>query len=154
MCDEEYIGGDIQDLWERYKEHLKEPSPIYGHSNQTGHSTNPGNFTITGSEDHSLARTIKESIHIRVNNPALNRSVGRYNLHHIWDRVLFHTPDLYVSNDNRHVHRTSFSWHAQPIATNRHAHRTTEQTYHMKHIKIYIDKSKNWVVLPIPMVIC
>ena len=39
-----------------------------------------------------VARIIKESIYIRVNKPTLNRTVGKYNLHHIWDRVLFATP--------------------------------------------------------------
>ena len=59
-----------------------------------------------------LARTIKESVYIRVTNPTLNRSVGKYNLHHLRDRVLFNTPDLKINNDNGHVHRTSFSGHA------------------------------------------
>ena len=40
----------------------------------------------------SLARAIKESFYIRVNNPTLNRNVGKYNLHHIKDRALFSTP--------------------------------------------------------------
>ena len=52
------------------------------------------NFTSIGREDHGLARTIKESIYIRVNNPTLHRNVGKNNLHHIWDRVLFNIPDL------------------------------------------------------------
>ena len=56
--DEEYIGGTSRTFWERYKEHLKEPLPIYGHSNHSGHSTNPDKFTIIGREDHGLARTI------------------------------------------------------------------------------------------------
>ena len=88
------------------------PSPIYGHSNQSGHSNNLDNFTIIGREDHGLAGTIKESIYIRVNNPTLNRNTGTYNLPHIWDRDLFDTPDLKVSNSNGHVHRIFFSVHA------------------------------------------
>ena len=84
VCDEEYIGETSRTFWERYKEHLKEPSLIYGHSNNSGHSTNHVNFTIIGREVHALARTIKESICRRVNNQTLNRNVGKYNLHHIW----------------------------------------------------------------------
>ena len=103
---------------------MKEPSPIHGHSSQSEHNTSPDNFTIVGREDHGLARTIKESIYIRVNNPTLNRNVGKYNLHHIWDRVLINTPDLKISNDNRHAHRTPFSGLAQSIPTKRHVHRT------------------------------
>ena len=103
---------------------------MYGQSYQSGHSTDPDNFTIIGKEDHGLARTIKESIYIRVNNSTLNRNVGKYNLHHILDRVLFNTPDLKISNDNRHVQRTYFSRHAQSIPINRHVHRTIGHTRH------------------------
>ena len=62
---------------ERFKEHLKEPSLIHVYNSQTGHSTTPDNFNIIGRKDHGLARTIKESIYIRVNNPILNRNVGK-----------------------------------------------------------------------------
>ena len=41
-----------------------------------------------------LARTIKESIYIRVNTPTLNQNIGKYTLNHIWDRVLFNNPGL------------------------------------------------------------
>ena len=69
MCDEEHIGETSRTLEERYKEHLKEPSPIHVHSTETAHNTTPDNFNIIGREDHGLARTIKESTYIRVNNP-------------------------------------------------------------------------------------
>ena len=46
------------------------------------------NFSIIGREVHGLARTIKEPMYIRVNNPTLNRNIGKYNLNHIWERVL------------------------------------------------------------------
>ena len=45
-CNEEYIGKTSRTFGERYKEHLKEPSPICAHSTQTGHSTTPENFNI------------------------------------------------------------------------------------------------------------
>ena len=41
-----------------------------------------------------LARNIKESIFTRVNNPTLNRNICKFNLPHIWDRVLLNTPGL------------------------------------------------------------
>ena len=41
-----------------------------------------------------LARNIKESIYIRVNNPSLNNNIGKFNLSHIWDRVLLNTNGL------------------------------------------------------------
>ena len=41
-----------------------------------------------------MARAIKEAIYIRVNNPTLNRNIGKYNLPHIWDNILFSIPEL------------------------------------------------------------
>ena len=51
-------------------------------------------FQIIGREGHNLARNIKESIYIRVNNPSLNNNIGKFNLSHIWDRVLLNTKGL------------------------------------------------------------
>ena len=93
-CDDEYIGETSRTIGERYKEHLKAPSAIHCHSNQTGHTTNQNNFQIIGREGHNLARNIKESIYIRVNNPTLNNNIGKFNLSHIWDRVLLNTKGL------------------------------------------------------------
>ena len=93
-CDEEYIGESGRTFAERYKEHLKAPSPIFLHQNSTGHTTTLNNFKIIAREDNSLARTIRESIYIRVNNPTLNRNIGKYNLPHIWDKILFSIPEL------------------------------------------------------------
>ena len=99
-CDDEHIGKTSKTFGERYKEHLKDPSPIHQYSNHTGHSTSPNTFQIIGREGHSLARNIKESIFIRVNNITLNRNIGKFNLPHIWDRILLKTPGL---NLKRHV---------------------------------------------------
>ena len=93
-CDDEYIGETSRTFGERYKEHLKAPSAIHYHSTITGHSTNHNNFQIIGREGHNLARNIKESIYIRVNNPSLNNNIGKFNLSHIWDRVLLNTKGL------------------------------------------------------------
>ena len=93
-CDEEYIGEMSRTFGERYKEHLKVPSAIHHHSSQTGHPTNHNNFQIIGREGQNLARNIKESIYIRVNNPTLNNNIGKFNLSLIWDRVLLNTKGL------------------------------------------------------------
>ena len=93
-CDDEYIGETSRTFGERYKEHLKDPSPIHHHNNQTNHPINHNNFQIIGREGHHLSRYIKESIFIRVNNPTLNSNVGKFNLPHIWDRVLTNIPGL------------------------------------------------------------
>ena len=103
-CGEEYIGETSRTLGECYREHLKEPSPIHAHSQHTGHQLNPDQFNIIGREDQDLSRLIKESIYIRVNNPTLNRNIGKFNLSHIWDRVLFSTPNLKTAFPYGYVH--------------------------------------------------
>ena len=92
-CGEEYIGETSRTVGECYREHLKELSPIHVHSKHTSHQLNPDQFNIIGREDQDLSRLIKESIYIRVNNPTLNRNIGKFNLSHIRDRVLF-SPNL------------------------------------------------------------
>ena len=106
-CDDEYIGKTSRTFGERYKEHLKDPSPIHQHSNHTGHPTSHNNFQIIGREGHGLARNIKESILIRVDNPTLNRNIGKFNSPHTWDRVLLHTPGLNLKKACTH------SWECQ-----------------------------------------
>ena len=81
-------------LGEWYKEHLREPSPIQAHTQLTGHQISPDNFNILGRESQDLTRLIKESIYIRASNPMLNRNIGKFQLSHVWDGVLFSTPNL------------------------------------------------------------
>ena len=94
QCEGEYIRETSRTFGERYKEHLKDSLPIHQYSNHTGHPTSHDNFQIIGREGHSLVRNIKEFIIIRVNNPTLNRNISKFNLSHIWDRVLLKTPGL------------------------------------------------------------
>ena len=83
--DDEYIGETSRSFWERFKEHLKEPSPIHHHSVNTDHPTTQHNFQIIGKEDHGIARTIKESIYIRVNKPTWNKNISTiYTIYGIW----------------------------------------------------------------------
>ena len=93
-CDEEYIGEPSRTFAERFREHMKAPSPIHDHHNITGHELSLDNFSIVDREDQSIARTIKEAILIRVNDPSLNRNIGKYQLPHIWYEVLFQSPEL------------------------------------------------------------
>ena len=92
--DEEYIGESSRTFAERFKEHLKAPSQIYDHCNTSGHTVTIDNFSIVGREDQNLMRTIKEALYMRVNNPSLNRSIGKCHLPHIWDVVLFNMSEL------------------------------------------------------------
>ena len=93
-CDEEYTGETSRTFGEKYKEHLKVPSPKHDHSNTTGHTTSLENFSIVGREEQNLSRLIKESMFIRVNSPSLNKNIGKYHLPHLWDEVLINNREL------------------------------------------------------------
>ena len=103
-------------MGERYKELLKEPSPIHTRKLQTVHSTNPDHFNILGREDQDLTRLIKESVYVRVNKPTFNRNIGRFNLSHIWDRVLLNTSGLKLNNNKGQMQAQS-NMPLQPIPT-------------------------------------
>ena len=67
------------------------------------------NFTIIGREDQNLTRAIKEPLVIRVNDPSLNRNIGKYQLPHIWDEVLHKTCTIklkYWPSGNVHLPST------------------------------------------------
>ena len=106
-CDDEYIGETSRTFGERYKEHLKAPSAIHHHKSQTCHPTNHNNFQIIGREGHNLARNIKESIYIRVNNPTLKNNIGKFNLSHIWDSVLLNTKSLTLNKQGNNNNNQS-----------------------------------------------
>ena len=93
-CDEEYIVETARTFGERYKQHLKAPSPIHDHRNISGHSITLNNFSIGGREEQNLSRLIKESMFISVNNPSLNKNISKYHLPHIWDEVLINNMEL------------------------------------------------------------
>ena len=44
--------------------------------------------------EQNLSRLIKESMFIRVNNPSLNKNIGKYHLPHVWDEVLINNIEL------------------------------------------------------------
>ena len=93
-CEEEYIRESSRTFAESFKEHQKSPSPMHNHGNISGHTVTINNFTIIGREDQILLRAIKEALFIRVNDPSLNRNIGKYHLPHIWDEVLHKTSEL------------------------------------------------------------
>ena len=47
-----------------------------------------------GGRTQTSSEPLKEVIYIRVNNPSLNRNIGKYHLPHIWDEVLINIPEL------------------------------------------------------------
>ena len=93
-CEEEYTGDSGRTFTGRYKECMKIPSPIHDYHFTTGHDISIDNFSIVDREDQNLAKFIKESIFIRVNDPPLNRNIGKYKLPLIFDEVLINSPEL------------------------------------------------------------
>ena len=93
-CKDEYIGESGRAFAERFRKHMKAPSPIHDHYNHTGHEVSMDKLSTVGREDQSMTRTIRETMLTRVNDPSLNRNIGKYQLPHIWDEVLVTSPDL------------------------------------------------------------
>ena len=77
-CEDEYIGESGRTFAERFREHLRPPSPIYDHFKTTGHEVSLDNFSIVGRDDQSMTITIREAMLIRVNDPSLNRNIGKH----------------------------------------------------------------------------
>ena len=73
---------------DRQKEHLRAHSPIHNHTSTMGHPIKLDNFFIMDKESQGVSRTIQEAMFIRVNNPSLNRNLGKDQLPHLWDEVL------------------------------------------------------------------
>ena len=87
MNPQEHLGRGLKNT-------KRPPHQYFDHSNITGHQVTIENFNIVGREDQNLSRAIKEALYIRVNNPSLNRNIGKFHLPHIWDEVLFNTSEL------------------------------------------------------------
>ena len=75
-CEEEYTGESAEHL-QKGLENMRDPSPIHDHNNITGHELSLEKFSIVDKEDKCTARAIKEAILIRVNDPSLNRNIGK-----------------------------------------------------------------------------
>ena len=96
-CKDEYIGESGRTSAERFREDLRSPSPIHDHYKTTGHEVSLDNFSIVSRDDQSMTRAIREAMLITVNEPSLNRNIGKYQLPHIWDEVLVKSPELQLN---------------------------------------------------------
>ena len=88
-CDEEDIKESSRTSGERFKENLKALLSIFDHYYTPDHTIIVDSFSITGTEVQNITRTIKEATY-----PSLNKNIGKYHLPHIWDEILFNTPEL------------------------------------------------------------
>ena len=60
LCDED--GEPSRVFEDRFKEHQKVSSPIFDHTNTTGHNITIDNFSIVGREDQNPQQSNKRSI--------------------------------------------------------------------------------------------
>ena len=95
-----YIGESGRSLGERVKEHFKAPFHIHHHSTTTGHPMDPDQFNIVHKEANCHSRTVKEVMFICMQDPTLNRNLGKYQLPHIWDLLLQTYPTLQCKPTN------------------------------------------------------
>ena len=95
-CTDEYIGESGGTFGDRYKEHLKAPSPIHLHTTTTGHPVSPDCFSTVDRESQGMVWNIKEAMYIKVNDPSLNRNLGKFQLSHEWDQLLQDTPTFHL----------------------------------------------------------
>ena len=103
-CPVEYIGESGRTIGDRVKEHLSAPSPIHQHSNTTGHPVSPDCFTIVHREPQGNKRNIKEVMFIWVNDPLLDRNLGKYHLPHIlefWTCPYINRQSLVMSRQSK-----------------------------------------------------
>ena len=45
-----------------------------------------------------MTRLIREAMLIRVNDPSLNRNIGKCQLPHMWDEVLVRSPEMHLTS--------------------------------------------------------
>ena len=64
------------------------PSPIHLQNTTTGHPMDPEQLNIVYKQVNSHSRTIKETMFIHIQDPTLNRNLGKYQLLHIWHNLL------------------------------------------------------------------
>ena len=96
-CPEAYIGESGRALGTESRSILR---PLPHQSSSTGHPLSPQCFNIIHQETQGSSRNIKEAMFIHVNDPSLNRNLGKYQLSHIWDNILQDTPALQVKQTN------------------------------------------------------
>ena len=104
-CNDKYMGRQQGLLGKDARSTLSNPLPFMHTYKKTGHNTHRDKFQHhrqrgpgagqdhqgihlhKGKQSNSISKTFG-------NNPTLYQNIGKYNLSHIWDRVLFNTPGL------------------------------------------------------------
>ena len=102
-CKSSYTGETSRSLCERVKEHSKEGSnsAMYQHFYTKAHPLpNVDQFKVIDQEKPQIARKAKEAIHIRKEDPELNRNVGKMLIPVKVCIVMPGSPSVVVSSEN------------------------------------------------------
>ena len=80
-CASSYIGQTGRQLGDRLKEHKskapsRKPSAVSEHSFDAHHKIDWDRTKVLDKEDREYPRLVREALHIRKNNPELNRDQG------------------------------------------------------------------------------
>ena len=93
-CSESYIGETERFLWTSFLEHRR-PSSVSSsevaahiHIESPGHHLEFDKVRILDRETRYFERGVKEAIHIRANQPSLNKDGGRHRLSRVYDPIL------------------------------------------------------------------
>ena len=87
-CSVKYIGETERQSGKRVKEHRRAPSPVALHMQQHQHTFTDEEVSVLHQDAGWRARGIAEAIHIRQEQPVLNRDQGRHTLARAYDPLL------------------------------------------------------------------
>ena len=74
-CDEKHARKSVKTFGKMFKEYLKAPSPMYDHLTSTAHVTTVEAFNMVDGEGYNLAKNVKWSVYMRVDNITLMRII-------------------------------------------------------------------------------
>ena len=89
-CTAEYIGETFRSLKERVSDHRNQTtSAIRNHHTSTKHpKAELKDFTIIDRESNTLHHWAKESLHILIKDPSLNRDIGKVRIPSVFKKLL------------------------------------------------------------------
>ena len=87
-CPSSYVGETGRSLGKRVEEHAGKTSAVATHMDNEGHTFNSDSVEIMAIETDWFKRGVKESIHIKEQNPTLNQDRGRHTLPSVYSSIL------------------------------------------------------------------
>ena len=93
QCKEAYIGETERSLKTRFNEHRRPSSTAsevsnHIHIESPGHSVDLDKVRILDRDNRWFQRGVKEAVHIKANQPSLNKDGGRFKLSGVYESVI------------------------------------------------------------------